>query len=390
MPFFDDAAYTARRDAVSAALAPAHSAGLVVGTGPEFAYLTGSAMRSHERLTALVFAPGGGVLAVAPMTDVDTLRAEGALDGVELVGWRDGQDPYALVTEFLAGAAGGGTAPSVEGASAAEGEAAVDIAPGLTADHTFALQDRLGAAGLATRLIDPEIGACFSAKDPAEIAELTKAGAAIDRVHARVPELLAPGCTEREVAADLAELIHAEHQRADFIIVGSGPNGANPHHDYSDRVLETGDIVVVDIGGPLDSGYNSDCTRTYVVGGDPHAVDPDALAAYEVLHRAQLAAVEAARPGMTAGELDAVARDIITEAGYGEYFTHRLGHGIGLAVHEAPFIIGGSEVVLREGMAFSIEPGIYIPGRFGMRIEDIVVLTADGARPLNAQPKDLR
>ncbi|MCP1387036.1 aminopeptidase P family protein [Corynebacterium sp. TA-R-1] len=371
MPFFSSEAYATRRQAVSEALAGTYSAGLIVGTGPEFTYLTGSAMGSHERLTALVFRPDGAVLAVAPLTDIDTLRAEAELAGVELAGWRDGESPYALVAEFL----GADTAYTP-----------VDIAPGLTADHIFALQGYLSK----TRLVAPEIGACFTSKDAVEIAELTKAGAAIDRVHAQVPALLTPGRTEAEIAAEIADLILAEHARAEFIIVGSGPNGANPHHDYSDRVLEAGDIVVVDIGGPLESGYNSDCTRTYVAGGDPSQADPEALEAYAVLKRAQAAAVAAARPGITAGELDAVARDILAEAGYGEYFTHRLGHGIGLAVHEAPFIIGGRDVVLREGMAFSIEPGIYIPGRFGMRIEDIVVLTAEGAIALNTQPKDLR
>ena len=267
------------------------------------------------------------------------------------------------------------------------GDGVVELGASLTADHVFELQARV-----PTRALSPGVRSCFLVKDAGEVAELTRAGEAIDAVHARVPELLVPGATEIAVADQLRELIEAQHVRADFVIVGSGPNGANPHHDFSDRVLEPGDPVVVDIGGTLDSGYHSDCTRTYVVrgiDGTDGEVDPEFLTAYEVLHRAQQAAVEAARPGMTAGELDAVARDIITQGGYGRFFTHRLGHGIGLAVHEAPFIIDGSDVVLEEGMVFSIEPGIYVPGRWGMRIEDIVQLGAAAAVPLNHQPREV-
>ncbi|AQQ15231.1 Xaa-Pro dipeptidase [Corynebacterium glaucum] len=370
MPYFDNGVYETRRRALAEAVAAAGIGGVVLGTGAEFEYLTGSAMHSHERLTAFVAGPGG-FRVVAPMTDVATLCHEAALDGVEVVGWRDGDNPYALVKSWV-------------------GDGVVELGASLTADHVFELQARV-----PTRALSPGVRSCFLVKDAGEVAELTRAGEAIDAVHARVPELLVPGATEIAVADQLRELIEAQHVRADFVIVGSGPNGANPHHDFSDRVLESGDPVVVDIGGTLDSGYHSDCTRTYVVRGVDGSdgadgeVDPEFLTAYEVLHRAQQAAVEAARPGMTAGELDAVARDIITQGGYGRFFTHRLGHGIGLAVHEAPFIIDGSDVVLEEGMVFSIEPGIYVPGRWGMRIEDIVQLGAAAAVPLNHQPREV-
>lgn len=354
MPFFADAVYRSRRAAVQDGLEAQGVAGLVVGTGAEFEYLTGSAVRSHERLTALVL---GSVTArvVAPLTDVTSLEADAALDGVEVVGWRDGEDPYALVAEVL-------------------GQGIVEVTAGVTADHLFALGEHLPEIALAA----PNV---FAVKDDAEVAELAAAAAAIDRVHARVPKLLQPGRTEAEVAAELTRLIEFEHARADFVIVGSGPNGANPHHSYSDRLLGPGDPVVVDIGGTTASGYHSDCTRTYVVAGT--APEREFARAYEVLRDAQEAAVAAARPGMTAGELDAVARDAIAAAGYGECFTHRLGHGIGLAIHEAPFIIAGSDVALEAGMVFSIEPGIYVPGAWGMRIEDIVHLTAAGAVRLN-------
>jgi Xaa-Pro aminopeptidase len=224
-------------------------------------------------------------------------------------------------------------------------------------------------------------------KDAAEIDALRKAGAAIDRVHARVGEWLRPGRTEAEVGADIAAAIVEEgHAQADFVIVGSGPNGASPHHDVSDRVIERGDVVVVDIGGPIPEGYNSDSTRTYAVG-EPR--DADVAATYGVLQEAQRAAVAAVRPGVTAESIDAAARDLISEAGFGEQFIHRTGHGIGLDVHEEPYIIKGNDLLLEPGMAFSVEPGIYQPGRWGARIEDIVVVTEDGVEPFNRRPHDL-
>ena len=188
------------------------------------------------------------------------------------------------------------------------------------------------------------------------------------------------------MSADIAAAIVAEgHSEVAFIIVGSGPHGADPHHECSDRVLQAGDIVVVDIGGPVEPGYNSDSTRTYSLG------EPDAQVAqqYSILQQAQRAAVACIRPGVTAQQVDAAARDVLTEAGLGEYFVHRTGHGIGLSVHEEPYIVAGNDVTLAAGMAFSVEPGIYFPGRWGARIEDIVVVTDDGSESLNNRPHDL-
>ena len=205
-------------------------------------------------------------------------------------------------------------------------------------------------------------------------------------MHARVPEFLKAGRTEAEVAADITEAIVAEgHSDVAFVIVGSGPNGADPHHECSDRRLQPGDVVVVDIGGSVEPGYNSDCTRTYSVG-EP---DPKIAEQYAVLQRAQAAAVAAVRPGVTAEQVDAAARDILADAGLGEYFVHRTGHGIGLSVHEEPYIVAGNRRPLAEGMAFSVEPGVYLPGRWGARIEDIVIVTADGALPVNNRPHEL-
>jgi Xaa-Pro aminopeptidase len=224
-------------------------------------------------------------------------------------------------------------------------------------------------------------------KSPAEVEELAAAGAAIDRVHARMGEWLRVGRTEAQVGADVAAAILAEgHVGVDFTIIGSGPNGASPHHDVSERVVQAGDVVVVDIGGETDTGYRSDCTRTYVVGGDP---DPSVAEWYGVLQAAQAAAVESVRPGVSAESVDAVARDLIAGAGWGEHFIHRTGHGIGLDTHEAPYIVAGNGTALVPGAAFSVEPGIYLAGRCGARIEDIVVCTEDGVRTLNHGPREL-
>ena len=197
---------------------------------------------------------------------------------------------------------------------------------------------------------------------------------------------LRAGRTELEVAADIAQAITAEgHARADFVIVGSGPNAASPHHEPSSRVLQPGDAVVVDIGGTMPSGYCSDCTRVYAIGQPP----AEFTAYYQVLRDAQEAACAAVRPGATAEAVDAAAREPITAAGYGAQFVHRTGHGIGLETHEDPYIVAGNDERLEPGMAFSVEPGIY-PGPHGARIEDIVVCTEQGCERLNNVTRELR
>lgn len=356
---FPSDVYARRRNRVQHAVRERGLGAAVIATGPELAYLTGSWTSSHERLTALVIPPVGDARLVAPATDAASLAGLGDMPGITMVTWHDGEDPYLLV-------------------DGATGPGPVAVGSSLTADHVLRLRDVCGEIELASEVL----ASAFMVKRPEEIEQLAFASSAIDRVHAAVPDLLQPGRTERDVAEELDALILREHSRTDFVIVGSGPNGADPHHDFSDRVLEVGDPVVVDIGGTVGAGYHSDCTRTYIVGG-PENASKDVAHTYETLRRAQADAVAAARPGMTAGDLDAVARGRINEAGFGAYFTHRLGHGIGLGLHEEPFIIARSETVLQPGMVFSIEPGIYIPGSWGMRIEDIVVLEETGARRLN-------
>ena len=345
---------------------------LLIGTGPDFAYLTGSWVSSHERLTVLVVPQRGTAWIAAPNTDITDIKAApvGELD-VELRGWNDGENPYELALR-----------------GAGDGLGKVALGQSLTADHVLRFQDLLPHASY--ELATYALAELFTRKDEAEIAELRKAGHAIDAVHAQVPQLLQAGRTEAEVAHELEKLILQEHSVIDFVIVGSGPNGANPHHSFSDRVLAEGEPVVVDIGGTLPSGYHSDCTRTYVVGGDISKAPRDFQDAYAVLADAQGAARAAAHPGSTAADIDAITRQAISAAGWGDYFVHRTGHGIGLSTHEEPFIMEGNDLALEEGMAFSIEPGIYLEGKWGMRLEDIVVPTNDGYESLNQAPRDVR
>lgn len=364
---FSSDTYARRLSAAAAGAAKAGLAGLVVTPGYDLRYLTGSRAQTFERLTALVVpASGGDPTVVLPRMELAALKESAVGDlGLNLRDWVDGDDPYGLVADALGG------------------HARVAVTDSMPALHLLPLAGRLGATPvLATGVL----AALRMIKDPEEIEALQRAGAAIDRVHARVPEFLRPGRTEAEVAADITEAILAEgHSAAAFVIVGSGPHGADPHHECSDRQLERGDVVVVDIGGPVEPGYNSDCTRTYSLGRPSVEVAEQ----YEVLQRAQAAAVAAVRPGATAGQIDAAARDLLAEAGLAEYFVHRTGHGIGLSVHEEPYIVAGNDEPLAEGMAFSVEPGIYLPGRWGARIEDIVIVTADGALPVNTRPHDL-
>ncbi|HEY7630593.1 MAG TPA: M24 family metallopeptidase, partial [Thermoleophilaceae bacterium] len=193
------------------------------------------------------------------------------------------------------------------------------------------------------------------------------------------------GRRETEVAADLAGLLRKHgHSQVDFTVVGSGPNGANPHHEAGDRTIEEGDMVVLDFGG-LKDGYGSDTTRSVHVG-EPTDEEREV---HEIVRRAQQAGFEAVTTGIACQEVDRAARKVITDAGYGEYFIHRVGHGIGLTTHEPPYMVEGEEHPIEPGMCFSIEPGIYLPGRFGVRIEDIVVATEDGGRRLNNTSHDL-
>ncbi|MFE3199798.1 M24 family metallopeptidase [Embleya sp. NPDC055664] len=341
---------------------------LLVSPGADLRYLTGYEALPLERLTCLVVPVAAEPFLVVPGLERPAALASpaGAL-GIDVLGWAETDDPYALIAQRLPAQV-----------------ARVGLDNHMWAEKVLAFRTALPTAEQS--LAGDVLRELRMRKSAAEVEALRRAGAAIDRVHARVGEWLRAGRTEREVGADIADAIIAEgHIRVDFVIVGSGPNAASPHHELSDRVIETGDVVVVDIGGTTEDGYCSDETRTYAVGEPP----AEFRAYYDVLERAQAAQLAAVRPGLTCEELDAVGRDIITEAGYGEYFIHRTGHGIGLESHEHPYIVQGNKLPLEPGMAFSIEPGIYIPDTHGARIEDIVICGENGGDPMNVRPHGL-
>ncbi|CAN5806386.1 Xaa-Pro peptidase family protein [soil metagenome] len=341
---------------------------LLVSPGPDLAYLSGYHAIALERLTCLVLPADGAARMVVPALERPAALASPVADlDVEVVAWEETDDPYALTASLLP--AGAATMAVDDRMWAVKVLALAAAAPGV----------RQQAAGSVLRELRMR-------KSSAEVAALRAAAAAIDRVHARMGEWLRPGRTERDVGRDIADAIVAEgHDRTDFVIVASGPNGASPHAELSDKVIGAGEPVVVDIGGTA-GGYCSDSTRTYLAGGTAPA-EFDAY--YQVLLAAQRAQCEAVRPGITAEEVDAVGRDIIAAAGHGAQFVHRTGHGIGMETHEEPYIVAGSRLALEPGMAFSIEPGIYQDGHHGARIEDIVVVTEAGAERLNTTSREL-
>jgi Xaa-Pro aminopeptidase len=346
---------------------------LVLTPGSDLRYLSGYNAHAMERLTALAVPRRGEPFLVVPRLEAPMVAASpaAALD-LDLIPWNETDDAFALLAS--AAAARLGATPR-----------RIAVGARTWAEHALGVQRAV--PGAALELAAPVLDRLRMVKTPAEVEELALAGVAIDRVHARIGEWLRVGRTEAEVGADIGAAILAEgHVAVDFTIVGSGPNGASPHHELSDRRVEAGDLVVVDIGGMTATGYRSDCTRTYVVGGAPPA---DVAGWYAVLHAAQQAATEAVRPGVTAEAIDAAAREVIAAAGWGEHFIHRTGHGIGLDTHEAPYVVAGNDLPLEPGMAFSVEPGIYLAGRCGARIEDIVVCTDDGVRPLNNVRREL-
>jgi Xaa-Pro aminopeptidase len=347
------------RAAAAAASAGLH--GLLIAPGPDLRYLTGySPLSAAERLMVLVVRPDDEPVFVLPSFE----RAD-APAGLRCVEWSDGADPYAAAAELLR-----------------PGRYA--ISDGAWALHTLALQ----AAAPHASFVSMAAGLPLlrAVKDADELELMARAGAAVDATFAALLDVPFAGRSELDVAADLARLLREHgHESVDFTIVGSGPNGANPHHGASARVIARGDMVVLDFGGFVD-GYGSDTTRTVSVGEPTE----EHQRVHDVVRAAQQIGVEAVRPGVACQDVDRAVREHIVAAGFGDYFTHRTGHGIGVETHEQPYIVEGSTQPLEPGMCFSIEPGIYFPGRFGVRIEDIVAVTADGARRLNESPRELQ
>ncbi len=336
---------------------------LLLATGLDLPYLTGYTASPYERLTMLVLKESGDVVLVVPELEAPLVDTSGGL--FELRPWSDSEDPTSIVADLAAGAS-----------VAAIGDETWSV-------FLLALQDRL----VKTRFISatPLTRELRMRKSSEELDRLRAAGAATDRVAAAIPLMQFGGRPERALAAEVAELVVAEgHDVSTFTIVASGPNSASPHHHTGERVMQEGDSIVIDFGGSFD-GYQSDTTRSFHVG-EPTA---EVAEAHDVLHAAQRAAVAAIRPGVSCASIDRAARAVIEEAGYGDAFIHRTGHGIGLATHEEPYIVDGNDLLLEPTMTFSVEPGIYVAGRFGMRIEDIVAVTESGVESFNNSRRDL-
>ena len=338
---------------------------LLLSLGADLPWLTGYEAMPLERLTMLVLPLDGDATLVVPRLEAPRVEEDGDL--FTLRPWGETEDPVEVVAELV------GT------------RSRLAVSDRTWATFVLQLQASLPAATwLAASVVTSPLRAV---KDAAEIAALRRAGAAADRVAAALlgGEVPLVGRTEAAVAADLHARLKAEgHAKVNFVIVGSGPNSASPHHDPGARVIEAGEAVVCDFGGTVD-GYCSDITRT-VFTGPPPAEYRDLYAAVQ---QAQAEAVDAAVVGTPCEDVDGVARRIIEEAGYGPQFVHRTGHGIGLEEHEDPYLVGGNCEALVAGHAFSVEPGIYVEGRWGCRIEDIVVATEAGPEPVNTVSHDL-
>ena len=359
-----------RRDRMRRAATEAAERGLdalLITPSPDYLYLLGYRAPAMERLTCLVITADGDPTLVLPRLEESLARHElGDLaDDLDLVAWDETDDPIRIVQRRLGGVL------------------RVGVQDQMWARFVLRLRAALDPAELVEA--GPTMSALRAVKTAEEIDRLRAAAAAADEAMSRIAAEPLAGRTETEVSGRIRELLLAAgHDEAGFAIVASGSNAASPHHTAGARRIDHGDAIVLDIGGVRD-GYCSDTSRTAFVG----TPDPEFAALYEVLREAQAAACAAVRPGVPAAEIDTVARGIIDDAGYGEAFIHRTGHGIGLETHEEPYIVSSNPALLVAGNAFSVEPGIYIGGRWGARIEDIVVCTETGGERLNTSSTEL-
>jgi Xaa-Pro aminopeptidase len=341
--------------------------GVLVTPGPDLVYFIGYQPTAiTERITLLALHTSRDSAMIVPTLErPDAQDAPGAA-AVSLTDWADGTDPYAATANLL------------------DPRGSYAISDSAWAMHLLALQEALPHSKYVS--MTTALPMLRAVKDGDELERLAVAGAAADASFEQIVKVPFAGRRESEIAADLARFLRDNgHSEVDFTVVGSGPNGANPHHEVSERTIEQGDMVVLDFGGIKD-GYRSDTTRTVHVG-DP---TNEELEVFEIVRRAQQTAFEAVRPGIACQDIDRAARKVITDAGYGDYFIHRTGHGIGLTTHEPPYMVEGEAQALEPGMCFSIEPGVYLPGRFGVRIEDIVTVTPNGGRRLNNTSHEMR
>jgi Xaa-Pro aminopeptidase len=335
---------------------------LLLSTGADLPWLTGYEAMPLERLTMLVLPTAGEAVLVVPRLEAPRVTPHEAF---RVHPWDETEDPVALVARLLGGA--------------------TQVAVGDRTWARFVVELIAARPDLALERAVTVTGPLRMVKDAAEIAALQRGADAVDAIALALRERPFAGRSELEVSRELVEsMLAAGHERANFAIVATGPNGASPHHDPTDRVITPGDVVLCDFGGTM-RGYCSDITRMFVVG-EPSAEVRDV---YDVLVAAQEAGVQAGVVGAPCEAVDAATRAVITDAGYGDFFVHRTGHGIGTEEHEDPYMVTGNTLPIVPGFAWSVEPGIYLPGRFGLRLEDIVVATVAGPRRLTHAPRDL-
>ena len=362
---FTAADFAARLQRSARSAGAAGLTGLLLTPGPDLLYLTGYApVAITERITMLVVPVDGEPTMIVPRLERPDAEETPGASVFRLEDWADGSDPYEATARLL-------------------GPGRYALSDSAWAMHLLGLQGRLPDTSYVS--MTTALPMLRAIKDSDELERLAAAGAAADAAYGEILRVRFAGRRERDVGGDLAALLRRfGHSQVDFTVVGSGPNGANPHHEMGDRVIQRGDMVVLDFGG-LKHGYGSDTTRTVHVG-EPTDEEREV---HEIVREAQQAGFEAVQSGVECQEIDRAARAVITEAGYGEYFIHRVGHGIGLTTHEPPYMVEGERQRMQPGMCFSIEPGIYLPGRFGVRIEDIVTVTAEGGRRLNRTPHEM-
>ncbi len=364
-PVLDTSVYLDRMAKVRAAMAVHEIDTVLLSIGQDMPYLSGYLAMPLERLTMLVVQREGDATMVIPELEAARVVEQPGVFG--LLPWSETQDPSAIVAELAAGSQ--------------------RIAVGDQMWARFLVELLPHLPGVVFERSVDVVGALRMRKDGAEVDALAAAGAAVDKIAGELQrgEIPLVGRTEAQVSDQLGRRIVEEgHQKVNFAIVAAGENASSPHHHPGDRMIRENEIVLTDFGGTMN-GYCSDTTRCVFTGDVPAEV----AEAYDVLHEAQQAATAAAVVGAACQDVDRAARSVIAGAGYGEYFIHRTGHGIGLEAHEDPYIVEGNELPLEAGHAFSIEPGIYVPGEWGMRLEDIAVATNDGCRPLNNSDRAL-
>ena len=359
--------FARRMDRASEQAEAAGLTGILVAPGPDLMYFTGyEPIAITERITMLVLQASREPAMIVPVLERPDAEASPGGAALSLADWSDGSDPYAATAKLL------------------DPRGKYAISDSAWAMHVLGLQETLPESEYVS--MTSTLPMLRAVKDADELERLAAAGAAADASFEQIRQVPFAGRPESEVASDLAGFLREHgHSEVEFTVVGSGPNGANPHHEFGERVIEEGDMVVLDFGGIKD-GYASDTTRTVHVGEPAD----DEREVYEVVRQAQQAGFEAVRPGVECQEIDQAARRVIADAGYGEQFIHRTGHGIGLTTHEPPYMVEGDTNRLEPGMCFSIEPGIYLTGRFGVRIEDIVTVTDDGGRRFNNTSHELQ